>query len=216
MNDAIILQQVYSQSPYANMLRLSFPRHMDYALKWRFDFQCQASDMIRDIPMCIFNGALTPMGAWAKLFVIRDALKAGYEYVCWIDADALIFDMDTDLREALKEFDHIGACQHPGPPVHLNVGVMYFRNTEQTRDFVERWTGYYKRSSELNNWFEQGVFNQLGAETGITKRIHDKWNATRFAGTNVPNPVVIGYHGSSVYTPLMRFQSMLADLARVT
>ena len=215
MNNAIILQQVYSQSPYANMLRLSFARHMDYALRHSFDFQCQMTDITKDHPMCLLNGQPAPFGAWAKLFIIRDALKAGYEYVCWVDADALIFDMATDLRDAFKEFDHIGACQHPGPPPHLNVGVVYYRNTQPTRDFVDTWIEHYGRK-DLDNWMEQGVFNRLTAETGIVARIDDKWNATHFAGTDVAHPVVIGYHGSAIYTPLMRFQSMLADLARVT
>jgi galactosyl transferase GMA12/MNN10 family len=214
MNNAIILQQVYSQSPYANMLRLSFARHMEYACKHKFDMQVQMTDITKDHPTCFVDGALAPMGAWAKLFIIRDALRAGYEYVCWIDADALIFDTSVDLREAFKEFDHIGACQHPGPPVHLNVGVVYYRNTQPARDFVEKWISYYGDKT-LDGWMEQGVFNRLTAETGFVKRIDDRWNATHYAGTDVAHPVILGYHGPAAYTPFMRFQAMMSDMARV-
>jgi len=215
INDAIIIQQVYSRSDYANMLRLSSPRHLDYALRHKMDYQCLMSDVLRDHPHAPWkNGFPSPNGAWTKIVLIRDALAIGYEYVIWIDADALIYDMKADLRDAYKEFEHIGACQHPGPPVHLNVGVAFYRNTEPTKTFINTWFGSYGRT-DLGQWLEQGVFNRLMQETGTVKRISDKWNATEMAGTNVPDAIIKGYHGPGNYTPLMRFQAMQADLAKV-
>jgi hypothetical protein len=214
MNDAILLQQVYSGSEYGNMLRLSFPRHMDYCLRHKFDYQCIMGDIIKDHPTCQYLGRTAPLGAWAKIYLIRDALAIGYEYVCWLDADALIYDLTADLRDAFKEFEHIGACQHPGPPVHLNVGVAFYRNTEPARKFIESWLDAYGKPTD--GWIEQGIFNKLSEQTGIVKRMDDKWNATHNAQTDVKAPVILGYHGPAQFTPMMRFQAMLADIARTT
>lgn len=213
-NDAVLLQQVYGGSEYANMLRLSFPRHMDYALRHKFDYRCIMADVIKDHPTGPYMGRIAPLGGWAKIHLIRDALATGYEYVCWIDADAIIHDMNIDLRDAFSEFEHIGACQHPGPPVHLNVGVVFYRNTEPTRKFVEAWLDAYGKPTD--NWLEQGVFNRLSEQTKIVTRMNDRWNATHNAGTDCEHPVILGYHGPAQFTPMMRFQAMLADIAKGT
>lgn len=213
-NNGIIIQQVYSHSSYANMLRLSYPRHMDYALRHKFDFNCLMCDVIKGHPRKPWMGFDEPLGGWSKIWLIQDALESGYEYVCWVDADALIYDLSVNLRDAFNEFEYIGACQHPGPPVHLNVGVVFYRNTETTCKFIAEWKDAYGKPCD--NWMEQGVFNALSVKLGVVTRINDKWNATHNAGTDVEHPVILGYHGPAQFTPIMRFQAMIADLARVT
>jgi len=107
----------------------------------------------------------------------------------WLDADALIWDMKADLRDAYQEMGgaSIGACQHPGPPAHLNVGVEYWRNTEVAREFAVAWLAEMDRPHD--GWLEQGVFNKMVSApewAGTVVRISDKWNATAMAGTDVP------------------------------
>jgi len=210
MNNAILIQQVYSGSPYSNLLRLSFSRHCDYAMRHKMDMQIVMSDVDPSFDQM--------RGSWAKIALIRNALEGGYPSVFWVDADALIVDRDTDLRTVFDEMGDslIGACQHPGPPIHLNVGVMFYKNSPRTIDFVRAWLA---QANEPNGrWMEQGVFNQMRESpdwADVVCRVGDKWNATYYAGTDCDNPIIRGYHGAASITPVMRFQAMRADLAKV-
>jgi hypothetical protein len=209
-NDAIIIQHCYSNSEYANMLRLSYSRHCQYALMHKFDYWALVGNVyqppIEDHP-----------GAWEKIYWVRQAFSYGYQFVAWLDADSLIVDMKADLRDALKGGVQIGACQHPGPPVHLNVGVMYFANTQAVNDFITEWLNHM--NDPVRGWAEQGWFNELSQgekHKGVVGRIDDIWNATYHAGTNRPNSVVLGFHGPAAIGPLARFQAMQSALASVT
>ena len=216
-NDLMIIQQVYSRSNYANMLKLTMVRHLEYAMRHRMDYQAIMCNVVKNHPFQPYLGdPEVPWGGWAKIVLIREALAAGYPYVVWIDADAIIWNTQADLRDVYKEMGDasVGACQHPGPPVHLNVGVEYWRNTDRAKEFVVEWLSHI--DGRYDNWLEQGVFNKMHADpqwAGIVARVNDKWNATKMAGTDVPDAIVRGYHGSINYTPLMRFQAMQADLA---
>ena len=100
MNNAVIIQQVYSDSEYALMVAQVFQRHMEYCLKWHFDYQFILGDVDTRYPK--------EMGGWAKIPLIQKAL-VDYEYVVYLDADAYIADMDVDLRDAIQY--GIGAVQ---------------------------------------------------------------------------------------------------------
>lgn len=211
MNKSLILQQVFSQSDYANMLRLTFPRHMDYALRHKMDFKCLMSDVLTKFDQMV--------GSWAKIVLIAEALAAGYEHVFWLDADAMIWNLGADLRDVFKEMGEasIGACQHPGPPIHLNVGVTFWRNTDAARRFAATWLE--AESITRGGWMEQGVFNEMSVDEkwrGVVCRVDDKWNATHYAGTDRADAIIRGYHGPGSFTALMRFQAMMSDLAGIT
>lgn len=206
-NKAVIIQHVYSNSCFADMLRLCMQRHAAYAAGHNMDY------------WAIFGGfqkgRSAESGAWAKIELIKKAFEDGYEYAFWVDADATIFDFGTDLRDAVKDID-IGACVHDpersqylkanGVHKHINVGVMYLRNTEKTRHFVQEWFDSFPGEPR---WAEQGSFNKLMEKyPDVVKEIDDKWNATVNVNM-VEKPVIKGYHG--VMPPINRFGLMRAD-----
>ena len=192
-NNAVIIQHVYSNSCFTDMLRLCIQRHMAYSAAYNMDYWAFQGGLHRS--------HLPEAGAWSKIDLMKMALEDGYEYVFWIDADATIMDFNTDLRESVKDI-HIGACVHDpakSPYLksldvqrHINVGVMYLRNTDETRKFVQAW---YDSYPGIPRWAEQGSFNNLLATMpGIVTEIDDKWNATVNVNM-VEKPVVKGYHG---------------------
>jgi len=202
INDAVILQQIYAQtwgslniasSSMNNMLRMTYLRHTAYAATHKTDYVNITGD--------IYPNMLSECGSWAKVGLIKEYLAKGYEYVFWIDADAAIEDFDTDLRDAVKDVQW-GACEHDPDkseylrslkvPKHINVGVMYIKNTKDTKRFVDAWIKCYPGEP---GWAEQGSFNKLITEMpGIVKKIDDKWNAT-LRVNEVEKPVVRGFHG---------------------
>jgi hypothetical protein len=192
-NNAVILQHVYSNSSFSDMLRLCIQRHMAYANAYSMDYWAFQGGLHRE--------RVPEAGAWSKIELMKMALEKGYEYVFWIDADAAIMDFNTDLRESVKNI-HIGACAHDpakspylqslGIQRHINVGVMYLRNTDETRKFIQAW---YDSYPGIPRWAEQGSFNNLLVTMpNIVTEIDDKWNATVNVNM-VEKPVVKGYHG---------------------
>ena len=201
MNDAIIIQQVYPGMGYEAMLELTKPRNISYCNQWHMDYQVQIDAVVPEWPISA--------GGWAKLVLIQRALDKGYKYVIWLDADALIYDTDTDLREACP--DGIGACWHRIPQLHhWNVGVMYMQNTGAVREFVYNWIEKYPGDND--GWNEQGVFNRMGKKSRIIHTLSDKWNATLNVNI-VPDAVVLGYHGCG--NASQRLQLMTDTLKRL-
>lgn len=202
INDAVILQQVYSctfgslgiaANCFNNMMRMTYLRHSAYAAAHNMDYYNIQGDYAPEM--------LSEAGSWAKVQLIKDMLDKGYKYVFWIDADAAIHDFEADLRDAVKDCD-IGACVHDPAKSkwleelkvekHINIGVMYVKNTSGSKKFFDLWLASYPG---IERWAEQGAFNNLVEEyPGYVKVIDDKWNATMRVN-EVEKPVVMGYHG---------------------
>jgi len=184
MNDAIIIQQVFSNSECAEMLKLTAGRNVDYCLRHKIDFSLNISDIQNKYQF---------MGDWPKVWLVNKALKSGYKYVFWLDADSAIVDPSQDLRSATDE--GIGACWHVNSLYdHWNTGVMYFVNSKRVLEFMESWIA--QEPSEYP-WYEQTIYNEMARDKkweDVCKTVDDKWNAT--PGHNwVDNPVVKGWHG---------------------
>lgn len=202
INDACILQQVYSSSTgpffiaascFNNMLRMSYLRHSAYAISHNMDYYNVQGDIFPDL--------MGEAGAWAKVGMMKEAMEKGYKYVFWVDADALIMDFETDLRDAVKDCD-LGACVHDPEKSawlqqhqvqkHINIGVLYIKNTPESKKFIDLWLAAYPGPER---WADQGAFNKLMEEyPGVVKPIDDKWNAT-VRVNEVEKPVIKGYHG---------------------
>lgn len=207
MRDALIIQMAYSGSTYAELIALAYPRHVRYALKHGFDYLASiGSTLQQEEP---------PRGGWEKVFLVQRALEQGYDFIAYLDADALIADLSADLREALKDKPFsIGACWHPGRGGHLNSGVLFFRRTRDGVHFIHHWLA--ERGREKDKWQEQAVLNRMAHEEkykGVVGIIPDVYNATRRAGTYTDEAIIIGYH--SPETVAERLERMKADMDRL-
>jgi len=84
---------------------------------------------------------------WDRYAVLREELRSGWDYVAWMDSDAMVKDLGVDLRQAISAAGEgadiiIGADWEsrpkdvrPFPPV--NTGMMVWRNTNWTLDFLD-------------------------------------------------------------------------------
>lgn len=203
LNDAVILTAGYDV--FADMMRLTYPRMSAYARAYKTDLLWQHGYQHHE------QFPQRQHGMWEKIYLMRQALMQGYKYIHWIDADACVWDFDTDLRDALKNTSgFVGACLHNahGIPPHYNVGVVYLKNEPGALEFIDAWLAGYPGSEQ---WAEQAVFNDLVKKLppGNFVPLDDRWNST--IDTNeVANPAVIGWHG--IFPVLARFIRMKADL----
>jgi hypothetical protein len=185
MNNALLIQQVYPNMPesFKPMLDLTYQRNRNYCIRWQMDYQCLES-------AGSVEHADPTKGSWAKVDLIKIALDKGYKFIVWLDADALIKDLDTDLRDGC--IDGIGACWMRIPQLnHWNVGVLYITNTPQVKEFIDTWLANYPGERQ---WMEQGVFNKLAMQSKVVQTVSDRWNST-LNYSMVPDAVVLGYHG---------------------
>lgn len=196
MRDAVIIQHVYKRhewtenEPYHAALDLVYKRHLAYADKWNMDYLVVRGEVRVDFK--------PNNGGWAKLELVRMALADGYKFIIWIDADAMIVDMDTDLREGCPE--GLGMVLHTGPGTpgpHLNVGVMLIQNTPRVRALVDEWLTRYPGTTEFP-WYEQGEAHKLARDPkwqDVIIQIDSKWNSCIYAGTHVDNAIIEAWHG---------------------
>lgn len=202
MQDSVLINMCNSSGEFFDSMRLTYQRHATYAIVHQMDYWHILGDMHPD----------KLRGGWDKIAIIQKALDAGYKYVFWVDADACIVDQAADLRDAFTGAGDIGACIHDanGIPRHYNVGVLFIRNTDKVREFVQDWWFSYPGSPQ---WMEQGAFNDLLASEkykGLLFRMDDKYNAT--VNVNMaPKPVIIGWHG---VRPLTRRFEMMKEICR--
>lgn len=209
MKDGVIIQQVCKRpewehnKAYWAAVEMCRPRHQAYADKWGFDFLTVHGEVRDDW--------LPNNGGWAKVELIRKMLAQGYKYICWIDADAMIIDMDTDLRDGCPE--GLGMVLHNGPGTpgpHLNVGVMLIQNTERVRALFDEWASRYPGTTEFP-WYEQGEAHKMAHDPkwmDVIIKIENKWNSCIYAQTQVDNPVIEGWHGMG--TGQQRYEQMKA------
>ena len=189
MNNAVLIQQCWpgdvgGKGDYQPLMELTKDRNQDYCEKHGFDYVYLVGCLSEKY-------ANVYQGGWVKVELIRTALAKGYEYVIWLDPDALIYDMETDLRDACPK--GIGSCWMRIPQLnHWNVGVLYMRNTPEVRKFIGDWLESFPGERD---WMEQGEFNKLALKGRVVETISDRWNAT-INYSMVPDAVVLGYHGN--------------------
>ena len=184
MRDALLIQQIYPDTPGVEMLRLVEPHNANYCAMFNMDYWCKYENSI--------IGSDPLKGSWSKVELMRQGLTKGYNSVIWLDADTLICDLNTDLRDAVQ-YQKIGACWHRIPQLsHWNVGALYLDNCKEVRQFVDAWLAGYPGAND--GWLEQGVFNRLGLQSKTVTTLSDKWNSTLDVNM-VPDAVVLGFHG---------------------
>lgn len=214
MRDAVIIQQVYKRrewtgnDAYQAALDLVKGRHNVYTVKYNMDYLVVRGEVKAEW--------LPNHGGWAKLELVRQMLLRGYKYIVWIDADAMIVDMHTDLRDGCPM--GLGMVMHNGagtPGPHLNVGVMLMQNTPRVREFFDEWCSRYPGTTEFP-WYEQGEAHKMAHDPkwqDVVIQIENKWNACVYANTMVDNPVVIGWHGMG--SPAQRTDQMRQYMTEV-
>jgi hypothetical protein len=91
--------------------------------------------------------------AWYKIHAIKKNLEEGYDYVIWIDADAVIYNQNFDLLKLLNSQKTVYIAKDLN---NFNTGVLIFKKNTismQILDFI------YSQTEYLHDvWWEQRAF----------------------------------------------------------
>jgi hypothetical protein len=123
--------------------------------------------------------------------------------------------MDADIFAGCPK-QGIGFVWNTLPKLHYNVGMMYVTNSQQVKDFLNEWVGWYP--GPINGWHEQAMlnlFSQVPALSENIVQIDNKYNSCVAGGTHVDDAVVEAWHGAgSVSNRLQLMRDYLANTAK--
>jgi hypothetical protein len=202
MNNAMLLQVCYSNSPYLDLMEVSLMHHFHYARRHQMDFQFIASDIeIRTVYAAPDVNYRQVAGRaydnWSKVPIIQMWLKQ-YEYIFYVDADALIVDTTIDLREAfIGSNAGILWCRHPSM---FNTGVLFFHKVPVLDALMDAWIAENPENVLPGHiaWDEQVILNRLMVDNrflGLVEKMDDQWNSS-FRTNESPHPVISAWHGA--------------------
>lgn len=105
---------------------------------------------------------------WSKILLIQKYL-ANYDYIVWIDADAMIMDNTQKLEDKilLMEGKDIMCIEHFND---INTGVLFVKNTEYSHAFMSR---LYSKKEFINfpNWEQDAFIHMYKTEEKITDHV---------------------------------------------
>jgi hypothetical protein len=211
MEDVVkALVQLAFSGPYLEMLNVSHSKHYEYAQKWGYDFIKRYGR---------YPGCYSGYCGWDKVFIIRDLLAEGYDYVAWIDSDAIIIRNDQDLIDANPEHALGMRIHRFGLPwEHWHCGVMYANNKFNALDLFNLWISKKPlEETHISDWAldpncEQTVLNRFAGphnwheRCGVPRfeeqldlfKTKRKWDLIPGGGnspTDEQEAVVLGFHG---------------------
>jgi hypothetical protein len=166
---------------------------------------------------------------WLKIEVIRAALEDDFDFVLWMDVDAIVLRNDVDVRTAAVDDAHLHMAWH-GPDTseilaadfvpHYNSGVMLIRVHDWSREFFRQ---LWEADEFPHPWFEQAtILHLLGydecvglgpdrpdepSRSGVA-RLDTAWNSIPGLAT-VPDPIV--HHYAGISNPSTRLRMVEAD-----
>ena len=137
-----------------------------YATKHNYDFVARGAEFSQEQ----FRGRRP---VWGKIAAIQKVLPH-YEWLFWMDMDAVIAELDKDLRDIIKfaEENHTHKDQElslivaqPKRDRMLNAGVMLIKNTDWSRRF-------FSEVQTRSTWYHVRSFEQAAIWEVMTE---DKW-----------------------------------------
>ncbi|WP_395689821.1 putative nucleotide-diphospho-sugar transferase [Aestuariivirga sp.] len=107
--------------------------------------------------------AINRQPAWHRVRYIPELFKKGYEYVMWLDADALFARYDLDIRTVINGISDLYLVQHDiegqRPTPVPNTGVMLIRNSQWS---VDLFNTLWNMTEFLEHyWWENGALIKL-------------------------------------------------------
>ena len=131
---------------YLQLLEMSRTSFISYAEKWDYDFVEVKESWDKSRPY-----------AWTKLLAIRDLLDR-YEFVFYVDSDALILRDDIDIAAVFQ--DDFAWPVGPGNGGNSpNAGVIAVRSSVTTKKLFDM--AYLQTDLIFNGWWEQAALMRV-------------------------------------------------------
>lgn len=133
---------------HVELLEITLPVLTAYARRHRFDLVDVRHDTAFGRP-----------ASWGKIPIIRGLLEA-YELVVWVDADAIIVDLERDITEELRPAKDLYLVEHRNETdAAANAGVLMLRSGAWSRALLAAMWGSVERID--HHWWENAALLDL-------------------------------------------------------
>ena len=175
MNNAVLIQ--HASGPYVRLLQEFAPWYEPYCDRWGMDYVCYTPDR----PMTEYQSVPHPMGImWERYTYIMRAMEKGYDYIFYLDADAVIVDRGIDLRAALPDNAWLG-MGHEGN--WFQAGVQYIRVNQKSVAFYHYLTAFW--DNDANDEVSiNGAIGRLQPWHWETVGLHPAWHSISQKGAS--------------------------------
>jgi hypothetical protein len=165
---------------------------------------------------------------WIKIEAIREALDGNFDFLFWIDVDAVVLRCEVDVRTAAVDNADLHMVWH-GPDTskleavilpHFNTGIMLIRVTDWSRNFFRR---VWEVGQLPHPWADQAtILHLLGyndclelgpdrpeeANRSRLARLDTAWNSIPGIAT-APDPII--HHYAGIVNPETRLRLLEVD-----
>ena len=160
------LKIIQYYTPNLTYAPISEKINRDYCQKHNIDYFSETS------ADTIFNASNGRALQWYKILFVQEQLRnSDHDYIIYLDADAVIVKPEKDIRDIISEYpdSDLIIARDFGPDL-VNTGVMIFKNTPWSIDFLERvWHAgdhVARGKFKADIWHEQTI---MSAFTHISK-----------------------------------------------
>lgn len=165
----------FYDKPFRIFGQLAWKSIKRYATMRKYDAMC-FNERLSDRPV-----------PWEKIICIQKAFEMGYEFVFWIDADAVIVDLSEDIGSVIKNDRDLFLVRHTIDGGYSpNTGAFLIRNTEKTKQMLG---DIWNMKEYVNHmWWEQGAFiDYFGLITSLSQQEQDLFKG--FQSDLKPHPI---------------------------
>ncbi len=149
----------YFDENYKSLGEISSKAIEKYAKKFGYDSFIYKKRIAIDRP-----------SSWHKIKLIEDAFQKGYEYVFWIDADALIVDCSVNIRDEIEKTKYLYLVAHPmDKKLVPNLGIFFIKNCSWSKALLQKM--WNKKAYINHKWWENAAFIEL---LGINSLLSDQ------------------------------------------
>jgi hypothetical protein len=188
----------------ARMAELTNPSKRAYCERWGYDFAC-------------FEGTLDPdrPPAWSKVLFVRKLLDR-YDWVFWLDADALVMNPDVAFENLLDPRYSLILVKQPGPDpfgrLHLNTGSFFIRSDEWSKGFLD---DLYRQREFIEHpcWEQEAFMHLYQHRPEVRERIKVEVDAREF--NSIANSYVKGDFVFHAINPLRTESGKIQLIERV-
>ncbi|ROS60968.1 hypothetical protein EDF38_0044 [Frigoribacterium sp. PhB160] len=121
------------------------------------------------------------LAAWLKVPLLASALASPRKWVAYIDADCVVSEQAPDFRESITS-GTVDVHMAEGRSGRVNSGVIFARNSEASRGYIDRVLATLTESVSLEDRaglkYENGNFIYVDRTVSRADRLPLEWNNT--------------------------------------
>jgi hypothetical protein len=142
---------------------------------------------------------------WCKIYLVYEMLQSNlYDYVMWIDSDAVILDMDFDLNNMINSYDcHLFLTDDNnafGLINHINAGVFIIKNSDIGINYIKECLKHdVPNCINIKTNKLKGIWAGTCYEQGIMNIVLEKYTNNNNIFTIIPESIIYnGYNLSKI------------------